>query len=72
MTQERIKQFDHPNMAGGDFVCRFCRTQTDAPVVLVGGPGTKDGNNMDAEEMHSECYVLAMKMRGVEVIIENK
>jgi len=31
-----MRQFEHPNMDG--FECPICRTNTDAPVVLVGIP----------------------------------
>ena len=61
-------EFKHPNMDG--FECPVCLTSKDAPVVLVGIPGTEDGNIMKAEQVHSECYVLWAKMRDIEIKIE--
>ena len=66
-----MRQFDHPNMEGG-FECPVCGTGKDAPVVLIGIPGTEDGNVMEAEQVHAECYVLWAKMRDIEVKIEDK
>ena len=63
-----MRQFEHPNMV--NFECPICHTKTDAPVVLVGIPGTEDDGIMEAEQVHSECYVLYCKMRGYDVEIE--
>ena len=49
-----MKEFKHPNME--NFKCPICHTGKDAPVVLVGIPGTEDGNIMRAEQVHSKCY----------------
>ena len=35
-------------------------------MVLVGIPGTEDGNVMEAEQVHSECYVLVCKMHDLD------
>ena len=63
-----MRQFEHPNMI--NFKCPICHTKTDAPVVLVGIPGTEDDGIIEAEQVHSECYVLYCKMRGYDVEIE--
>jgi hypothetical protein len=62
-----VRQFEHPNMNG--FSCRVCNTNTDAPVVLVPIAGTESGGICEAEQVHSECYKLFCKMRGVAVDI---
>ena len=64
-----MREFEHPNMHGG-FECPVCKTGKDAPIVLVGIPGTEDGNIMEADQVHSECYVLFCKMRDIKVTIE--
>ena len=64
-----MREFEHPNMTDG-FECPVCKTGKDAPIVLVGIPGTEDGNIMEAEQVHSECYVLWGKMRDVEISIQ--
>ena len=63
-----MREFEHPNM--DNFQCPICHTSKDAPVVLVGIPGTEDGNIMQAEQVHSECYKLYCKMRDVNIEIE--
>ena len=62
-----MREFKHPNM--DNFQCPICKTSTDAPVVLVPILGTEDGNKVQAEQVHSECYVLVCKMHGVDVTI---
>ena len=64
-----MRVFKHPNIH--NFGCPICKTAKDAPVVLVGVPGTEDGNVMEAKQVHSECYVLWCKMRDIEIIIDN-
>ena len=64
-----MKTFKHPNTGHG-WKCLVCNTSKDEPVVLVGIPGTEDGNNMQAEQVHAECYRLWSKMHGVEVEID--
>ena len=64
-----MREFKHPNLHG--FKCPVCQTGKDAPVVLVSIPGTEDGNVMEVEQIHSECYVLWAKMRDIEIVIEN-
>lgn len=60
-----MRQFPHPNMNG--FICPVCNTNSDFPVVLVGIPGTEDGGNMQARQVHYECYKLVLKMNGVSI-----
>jgi len=64
-----MREFEHPNMT--NFKCPICKTAKDAPVVLVGIPGTEDGNIMEAAQVHSECYKLSCKMNDVECTIES-
>jgi len=63
-----MREFDHPNMTG--FCCPICKTSFDAPVVLAAIPGTEDGNLVECEQVHSECFKLVAKMRGVNHGIE--
>jgi len=63
-----MREFSHPNM--DDFECPVCKTKKDAPVVLVPIPGTEDGNNVGAKQVHSECYVLINKMNNINIQIE--
>lgn len=56
-----MRTFDHPNYGHG-FTCPICRTDADAPVTLVGIPGTEDGGIMEARQVHAECYSLTEKM----------
>lgn len=63
-----MRAWQHPNMDG--FTCPICKTDTDAPVVLVGIPGTEQDGIMEAEQIHAECYQVYAKMHGVEIKIE--
>lgn len=63
-----MRQFLHPNMNG--FTCPVCGTNADAPVVLVPIEGTEDGNLVEAKQVHSDCYRVMCRMRGIDVIIE--
>ena len=56
-----MRVFDHPNMNG--FLCPICRTNADAPVVLVPIEGTEDGLTVQANQVHEECYNLLLKMQ---------
>lgn len=56
-----MRTFDHPNY-NDDFECPVCKTSADAPVTLVGIPGTEDGGNMEALQVHAECWALVLKM----------
>lgn len=56
-----MRTFDHPNFTGG-FTCPICQTSADKPVTLVGIPGTEDGNNIQAAQVHAECEELRQKM----------
>ena len=56
--------FDHPNMSTG-FECPICHTSADAPVVLVGIPGTEDDGVMEARQVHKECFDLVMRMASL-------
>lgn len=59
----RLREFPHPNML--NFLCPVCNTSADRPVVLVplpSGDSNDDGRTVQAQQVHSECYQLAMKM----------
>lgn len=56
-----MRTFDHPNYHGG-FICPICETSADMPVTLVGIPGTEDGGNMQAAQVHAECEALRQQM----------
>lgn len=60
-----MRVFQHPNRSGG-FRCPICKTSADRPVVLVGIPGTENGNIQQAAQAHAECYELFQKMLEVE------
>lgn len=64
-----MREFAHPNMSGG-FVCPVCNTGKDAPVVLVGIPGTESDGTIECKQVHSECYELVCKMNNESVQIE--
>ena len=57
--------FDHPNMHGG-FQCPVCLSGADAPVVLVGIPGTEQDGIMEARQVHAECWKVVDLMRQIE------
>jgi len=59
-----MRAFEHPNMT--NFKCPICLTTADRPVVLVGIPGTEDGNVIEAKQVHAECYRLFKKMKEAE------
>ena len=52
-----MKIFDHPNLAN-NWKCPICGTNEDKQIVLIGIVGTKDGNNIEAEQFHLECLEL--------------
>ena len=54
--------FEHPNIIHG-FECPICRTGADAPVVLVGIPGTEDDGIVECKQVHQQCYDLVMEMQ---------
>ena len=58
-----MREFEHPNMT--NFKCPICKSSKDAPVVLVGIPGTEDGGIMEAGQIHSDCYKLFCKMNDI-------
>ncbi len=64
-----MREFKHPNMH--NFNCPICKTSKDMPVVLVGIPGTEDGNNIEAKQIHSKCYQLFCEMNDIECNIED-
>lgn len=55
-----MRVFDHPNMM--NFLCPVCKTAADMPVVLVGIPGTEQGNIQEAKQVHKKCYDLICEM----------
>ena len=62
-----MRQFDHPNPE--NFLCPVCQTTADKPIVLVGIKGTEEGSIVECKQVHSECWILYNKMRGIEVVI---
>lgn len=40
--------------------CLVCLTNTQAPCVLIGIPGTEDGRNIKAAPVHTSCVDNAM------------
>lgn len=64
-----MREFEHPNMTGG-FECPICKSGNDAPVVLIGMPGTEEDNNMIARQVHTECYKIVCKMHNIPIEIE--
>ena len=60
-----MRVFDHFNSSRGA-KCPVCKTSADAPTVLVPIPGTEDGGNVKAKQVHKDCYDLAMKMQSIE------
>ena len=59
-----MKVFDHPNLSHG-WKCPICKTSADQPVTLVGIPGTGEGNIMEAQQVHAECFKVVMKMNDI-------
>jgi hypothetical protein len=56
-----MRIFEHPNPI--NFLCPICGTRADAPVILRGIPGTRDGNIEEAEQVHAACTTLVEMMR---------
>lgn len=52
-----MRVFDHPNTNHG-FTCPICKTAEDKPVVLVGKESTREGNIMEADQVHLDCLEL--------------
>jgi len=50
-----MRLFEHFNQAGK---CNICGTNEDKPCVLVGIKGTKEGNIMQAMQIHLDCIDL--------------
>ena len=55
--------FEHPNPI--NFKCPVCRSRADAPVVLVPIYGTEEGNIVECQQVHAECYALHHKMNNL-------
>lgn len=45
--------FDNINKVGAP--CPLCNTKDDGQVLLCPIPGTEDGNNMEAKQVHKRC-----------------
>jgi hypothetical protein len=54
-----MRIFNHFNK-GGD-PCPICNTRDDKPTVLVPIPGTEEGNNIQAKQVHKECYDASIR-----------
>ena len=59
-----MRPFDHPNFECG-FTCPVCKSSADRPVVLVGIPGTECDGNIEAKQVHAECWLLVQRMHGI-------
>lgn len=59
-----MREFEHPNMT--NFECPVCKTSKDAPVVLIPIPGTESDGNVQAKQVHSECFKLVARMQDRE------
>lgn len=64
-----MRQFKHPNTSEG-WKCPICRTAYDAPVVLMGIPGTDDGHNLQGKQVHTTCYCVMANMTEEQLVIE--
>jgi len=64
-----MRAFDHPNMT--NFLCFFCGTSSDHPVVLVPIEGTERDGMVEAKQVHAECYKVFCKMNNTPVSITN-
>ena len=67
-----MRVFEHPNLT--DFKCPICGTSEDKEVVLIGIDGTKEGNNIQAEQFHLDCLELRTvsltTVEGVSLIVQ--
>lgn len=52
-----MRTFEHPNTSD-NWVCPICNTNEDKPIVLIDIIGTKEGNNMQAEQFRLDCINL--------------
>jgi len=52
-----MKTFKTPNLSG-KWRCPICKTREKKEVVLVGIVGTRDGHNIEAEQIHLDCIDL--------------
>ena len=64
-----MRQFEHPNTSEG-WLCPICRTAYDAPIVLMGIPGTEDGNVIECKQVHTFCYCAMADMSPEQLGIE--
>ncbi len=62
-----MRQFAHPNME--NFLCPICQTKADKPVVLVGIKEPEENGIVECKQVHSECWILYNKMRGIDVVV---
>ena len=46
--------FPEPNLKGG-WKCPLCHTAEVKPIILVPIPGTEEGNNVQARQIHNDC-----------------
>jgi len=52
-----MRIFNHPAITD-DWKCPICNTNEDKPIVLIPIAGTRQGNNMQAEQFHVDCIDL--------------
>jgi len=60
-----MRTFERPNFSFG-FKCPVCGTSADKPVTLAPIPGTEDGGNIEAMQVHAECAELVARMQDSE------
>ena len=60
-----MRTFKHFNASNGA-TCPICKTSKNCETVLVPIPGTEDGFNVEAKQVHKKCYDLVAEMAGVE------
>lgn len=49
-----MRTFEQGNWSNGS-VCKLCAESTSGEVILVPINGTKDGNNIEACQVHTKC-----------------
>lgn len=49
--------FDDMNRSG-NATCPICKTDKPGKVLLVPIPGTEEGNNVQAQQLHAECAYI--------------
>jgi hypothetical protein len=64
-----MRIFNHPAITD-DWKCPICNTNEDKPVTLIAISGTRQGNNMRAEQFHVDCLNLIW-IKDSAIIVQN-